>query len=149
MQPLGGIVKAAGLDDGPWHRQFAIAKLRRLRLTLPLANGSFAPPRRANVLVRPLNRASSHDSPRDVAIARRRAGTLALRRLFVRRSEFLPLAGDRDGVTALLICLDGRRTVVREIVDVRAETEVGGHRLVPGDNLAGMSGGAAHDIGEI
>jgi len=31
----GGIVKAAGLGDGPWHRDAAIAKLRRLRLTMP------------------------------------------------------------------------------------------------------------------
>jgi hypothetical protein len=32
---LGGIAKAFGLDDGPTHRQTAIAKLRRLRLTMP------------------------------------------------------------------------------------------------------------------
>jgi hypothetical protein len=31
----GGSVKAEGLGDGPSHRQSAIAKLRRLRLTLP------------------------------------------------------------------------------------------------------------------
>ncbi len=31
----GGIVKAEGLGDGPAHGKFAIAKLRRLRLTLP------------------------------------------------------------------------------------------------------------------
>jgi hypothetical protein len=31
----GGIVKAEGLGDGPGHRQSAVAKLRRLRLTMP------------------------------------------------------------------------------------------------------------------
>jgi hypothetical protein len=35
------------------------------------------------------------------------------------------------------------------LINVRAELEVGGHHLVPGDNFPGMDGGAAHDVSQV
>jgi len=64
-------------------------------------------------------------------------------------SNLCPLTWNRNGVATLNIGLYGRSTAVGEMVDVRTELEVGGHRFIPCDYLAGVYRRPAHDVREI
>ena len=59
-------------------------------------------------------------------------------------SNLLPLSRDGEGELAVPISFDRGRAVVAQVVKVVAKLEVGLHYLLPGDHLAGMTGGAAH-----
>jgi len=50
---------------------------------------------------------------------------------------------------AVFVGFDGGRAVEVQVVEVITKLEVGLHHLVPGDRLAGMTGGAAHERREV
>ena len=54
-----------------------------------------------------------------------------------------------DGLFALGVGLDGRGAIGGELVNVRTELEIRGHRRVPGNDLAGMNRRPPHDVRQV
>jgi len=166
----GEIDRAAHMVMYPKERDaLLMQQLREFRLSLdplPSTNGwDFGPPNHGSCATVPRGCASA---PRELttcrgklrryttgqpAIRQQRPSSAAhIRSMHSAPRRLLrlgPLARNGHGELAVFVGLHRRRAIEAQAVQVVAELEVGLHHLVPGDSLAGVARGAAHQGGEV